>query len=78
MNPVISIKDYAGRSRPRKLSEKMSGALLQFMRTGNPDGGGLPDWPKYSSEKGEVMVLDDEPVVKDDPDREARKSLPVI
>jgi hypothetical protein len=24
------------------------------------------------------MVLDDEPVVKDDPDREARKSLPVI
>jgi para-nitrobenzyl esterase len=43
-----------------------------------PDGGGLPDWPKYSSEKGEVMVLDDVPVVQNDPDREARKSLPVI
>ena len=65
-----------GGARPRKLSEKMSGALLQFMRTGNPDGGGLPTWPKYTSENGEVMVLDDESVVKNDPDREARKTLP--
>jgi len=61
-----------GGSRPRKLSEKISGALLQFMRTGNPDQGGLPSWPQYSTENGEVMVLDDVPEAKNDPDRDAR------
>ena len=65
-----------GGIRPRKLSEKMSGSLLQFMKTGNPDKGGLPAWPRYTSQKGEVMVLDDVPEVKNDPDREARKALP--
>jgi para-nitrobenzyl esterase len=66
-----------GGARPRKLSEKMSGTLLQFMRTGVPGNGGLPEWPKYSTEKGEVMVLNDISEVKNDPDREARKTLPV-
>jgi para-nitrobenzyl esterase len=76
-NTDLMLTHTGGGARPRKLSEKMSGALLQFMRTGNPDGGGLPAWPKYTSENGEVMVLDDESVVKNDPDREARKTLPV-
>jgi len=67
-----------GGSRPRKLSEKMSGALLQFMRTGKPDGGGLPVWTPYTPENGEVMVLDDVAELKFDPDREARKTLPVV
>jgi para-nitrobenzyl esterase len=47
------------------------------MRTGNPNGGGLPEWPRYSAEKGETMILDDTPVVKNDPDRAARRALPV-
>ena len=65
-----------GGARPRKLSGKMAGSLLQFMKTGNPNGGGLPDWPQYTSENGETMILDDIPEVKNDPDREARKVLP--
>ncbi len=77
-NTDLMLTHSGGGSWPRKLSDKMSGALVQFMRTGNPDGGGLPDWPRYSSEKGEVMVLDDVPAVQNDPDREARKSLPVV
>jgi len=77
-NTDLMLTHSGGGARPRKLSDKMSGALLQFMRTGNPDDGGLPSWTRYSSEKGEVMVLDDVPEVKNDPDREARKALPVI
>lgn len=65
-----------GGVRLRKLSDKMSGALLQFMRTGNPDKVGLPAWPVYTSQNGEVMVLDDIPLVKNDPDREARNTIP--
>jgi para-nitrobenzyl esterase len=77
-NTDLMLTHTGGGLRPRLLSEKMSGALLQFMRNGNPDEGGLPSWPKYSSENGEVMVLDDTSEVKNDPDREARKALPSI
>ena len=60
---------------PRKLSDKMADALLNFMRTGDPNGGKLPLWPVYTKDKGEVMVLNNESMVKNDPDREARKSI---
>ena len=45
------------------------------MKTGKPDGAGLPHWPAYSSEKGQTMILNDVCEVKNDPDREARKSI---
>lgn len=74
-NTDVMYTHTGGGARPRKLSDKMSGALLQFMKTGNPNGGGLPTWPVFTVEKGETMILDDQPVVKNDPDGEARKVL---
>jgi para-nitrobenzyl esterase len=74
-NTDLMLTHTGGGKRPRTLSEKMSGALLQFMKTGNPNGGGLPTWKAYTSEKGETMVLTDQPELKNDPDREARKML---
>ena len=53
-----------------------AGALLQFMKTGDPNGGGPPNWPKYTPENGETMILDDVCEVQNDPDREARRALP--
>jgi para-nitrobenzyl esterase len=75
-NTDLMLTHTGGGARPKALSEKMAGSLLQFMRTGKPDGAGLPLWTPYLPDKGATMVLDDIPVVKDDPDREARKSLP--
>jgi para-nitrobenzyl esterase len=60
---------------PRELSDRMASALAAFMRTGDPNTSGLPAWPRYTAERGEVMVLDIESEVRDDPDREARKAL---
>jgi para-nitrobenzyl esterase len=77
-NTDLMLTHTGGGSRPRKLSAMMAGSLLQFMKNGNPDGGGLPSWVKYSSANGETMILDDVPVVKNDPDREARKALPAL
>jgi len=74
-NTDLMLTHTGGGRRPRELSAKMAGALLQFMRNGNPDGGGLPEWPVYTSQKGETMVLDDVPIVQSDPDREARMML---
>lgn len=65
-----------GGKRPRLLSEKMSASLLAFMKTGNPNAGALPNWPKFTAQNGETMILNDTCEVKNDPDREARKSLP--
>jgi para-nitrobenzyl esterase len=67
-----------GGARPRRLSSAMARSLVQFMRAGDPNGGGLPAWPRYTSARGETMVLDDVSEVRDDPDREARKALPAL
>jgi para-nitrobenzyl esterase len=74
-NTDVQISHTGGGARPRRLSEKMAATLLQFMRTGDANGGGLPQWPSYTVEKGETMMLDDISTVKNDPDREARKAL---
>lgn len=74
-NTDLMLTHTGGGARPRQLSEKMSGALLQFMRTGDPNGGGLPQWGRYSTANGETMVLNDSCELKNDPDREARQLL---
>lgn len=74
-NTDLMLTHTGGGARPRKLSSKMAGALLNFMKTGNPNGAGLPNWPAYTSANGETMILDDQPVVKNDPDRDARKAF---
>lgn len=76
-NTDLMLTHTGGGPRPRALSTKMAGALLQFMKTGNPNGGRLPNWPKYTAAQGETMVFDDTCKAENDPDREARKALPV-
>lgn len=74
-NTDLMLTHTGGGARPRRLSEKMAKSFVNFARTGNPNGGGLPNWPKYTSTNGETMILNDECIVKNDPDREARKAL---
>jgi para-nitrobenzyl esterase len=74
-NTDLMLTHTGGGKRPRALSEKMSGALLQFMKTGNPNKGGLPEWKAYTVENGETMILNDQSELKNDPDREARKLI---
>ncbi len=74
-NTDLMVTHTGGGRRPRILSEKMSDALLNFMKTGNPNGGKLPHWPVYTVEQGETMILNDISEVKNDPDREARMAL---
>jgi len=75
-NTDLMLTHTGGGARPRALSTKMAGALLQFMKTGDPNGAELPEWPKYTAAQGETMVFNDNCEAKNDPDREARKALP--
>jgi para-nitrobenzyl esterase len=74
-NTDVQISHTGGGARPRNLAAKMADSLVQFMKTGDPNGGGLPQWPRYTIANGETMILNDVSEVKNDPDREARKSL---
>jgi para-nitrobenzyl esterase len=72
-----------GGARPRKLSEEMASALVNFMKNGDPNGSplqagwpALPTWPKFTPEQGDVMILDDVCEVKQDPDKEGRNAIP--
>ena len=76
LNTDLMYTHTGGGARPRKLAEKMSASLVQFMKSGDPNGQGLTPWPRYTSAKGETLVLDDVCEVKNDPDRAARKALP--
>ncbi len=40
------------------LAEKISGAYINFARTGNPDSKGLPHWPAYNAETTPTMHFD--------------------
>jgi para-nitrobenzyl esterase len=77
-NTDLMLTHTGGGPRPRALSTKMAGALLQFMKMGDPNGAELPEWPKYSAAQGETMIFDDTCEAKNDPDREARKALPIL
>jgi para-nitrobenzyl esterase len=74
-NTDLMLTHTGGGKRPRSLSDKMAKSFLNFARTGNPNGGGLPNWKPYTAEKGETMILNDQSMLALDPDREARKSL---
>ena len=65
-----------GTPEARALAAKVSDAWINFARTGDPNHKGLPAWPKFDPAQGPVMVFDNACEVKNDPDREARLTIP--
>ncbi|TCM15390.1 para-nitrobenzyl esterase [Novosphingobium sp. PhB165] len=43
----------------RQIAERMSSYWANIIKTGNPNGPGLPDWPAYSAQVPQVMELGD-------------------
>jgi para-nitrobenzyl esterase len=57
----------------KEVARMMNSYWVNFAKTGNPNGKGLPEWPVYSSKKNEILDIqpDGKPVGKHDP-RKAR------
>jgi para-nitrobenzyl esterase len=55
------------------LSDAMQDAWISFVRTGNPNHKGLPEWPAYEPTRRATMIFDTKSKVLEDPDPEARK-----
>ncbi|NCD70817.1 carboxylesterase/lipase family protein [Mucilaginibacter agri] len=43
----------------RQLSKTMSAYWVNFIKTGNPNGAGLPQWPQFNERTNQVIVLGD-------------------
>ncbi|HEX4422703.1 MAG TPA: carboxylesterase/lipase family protein [Kofleriaceae bacterium] len=51
-------------------------AWVSFIKTGDPNGGGLPAWPRYDAERRATMLLDRASQVADDPAGATRAAWP--
>ena len=62
MGNLPLIKDYAWTADDYKVSETMQGYFANFIKTGNPNGDKLPEWPaaKAQDVNPPVMILDTE------------------
>jgi para-nitrobenzyl esterase len=56
--------------RVTDLATAWSNTVIEFSRTGNPNGAGLPDWPQYQSDRPQTLVLDLDARVESDWERE--------
>ena len=57
----------------RDLAKQWSDTIIKFARTGDPNGAGLPHWPRYDAASRQTLVLDGSPRIERDPNRGERE-----
>ena len=68
-----SIMHGNGVPRAKALAGELASAWVNFARTGDPNGPGVPAWPAYTADKRSTLVLGDTTEVVDDPLSELRQ-----
>jgi para-nitrobenzyl esterase len=58
-----------------KLSDMISSYYVNFAKTGDPNGPGLPEWPAFAMDDQKVMVFDESPSARPVPHLERLKAL---
>lgn len=74
-DPNQDVGRFYDRNDPvvRELAEKWSNTIIAFARTGNPNGAGLPEWPRYSAEDRRSLILDRKSRIEANLDAKDRK-----
>lgn len=54
----LNQEPWAWTESDRDLADTMARYWVNFARSGNPNGPGLPTWPVYQGDAGQVLVLD--------------------
>ena len=67
--------DSGGSAEARELASAVSESWIQFARTGNPNHRGIPDWPAFSADKCQTMLLDRPCKMKENPDTHQRQAI---
>jgi para-nitrobenzyl esterase len=68
LNPV-----YAWTEADRATSQAMQGYFANFIKSGDPNGPGLPEWPRYGT--GLLMRIDPSPKAEPDLAAQRREAL---
>jgi len=56
--PVAALYDDGNMKEAEELSRVMMGYWTNFARTGDPNGNGLPHWPRFNEASMKIQVLD--------------------
>jgi para-nitrobenzyl esterase len=59
----------------QQVADLTSGYWINFIKTGSPNGSGLPHWPSYREDVRPVMIIDSNPRIVTDIDRERHHML---
>jgi para-nitrobenzyl esterase len=61
---TLALWDRPWKDSDYNVQKYMSGYWLNFVKTGNPNGPGLPEWKSYTAADEVIMVLGDSPESK--------------
>jgi para-nitrobenzyl esterase len=53
----------------KDLAQRWSNTIIAFAKTGDPNGAGLPHWPRYSTSNRQTLILDANPRIERNLDR---------
>jgi para-nitrobenzyl esterase len=64
MSPILL---GAGVANAQPLATAIHDSWVQFIKSGDPNGGGLPAWPRYDAAHRATLLLDRTCTVVEDP-----------
>jgi para-nitrobenzyl esterase len=53
----LAVRNWPWTAADRRLSDLLANYWVNFARTGNPNGDGLPPWPMFAADRSKVMQL---------------------
>lgn len=65
---AFPLQDWAWRPIDLQLGDLVSNMWINFARTGNPNGGGVPEWPAFNNGADELLNISDHPQAQKAPD----------
>lgn len=74
-NLASGIGGPAQRPEDRAMSELVSSYWVNFAKTGNPNGTGLPEWPAFTEKSQRVLFLDAKPSARPVPNMRELEAL---
>lgn len=71
----LVLEGYQYTDADRALAQEMSSYWVNFAKTGNPNGAGLPDWPHFTAAEPAAMLIGDSSKAGRLPDEAGLKAL---
>ena len=61
-----------------QLADQLSSYWVNFVKSGNPNGGNLTHWPAYTTEKDQVLIIDQQTTATNMPFKDGLRILSTL